>query len=234
MDASRTFSAGAPAAPAAARSASLMRSQFISTSFGGARLRVREHVRMAAHDLGHHRGLHVREVEDARLRGVLRVEHDLEQQVAQLLGEVRRGRRPPARRTPRTTPPAGTSAAIRWSCSRSQGQPPGCPQARHQPRQPERARCVPAVRQPGQQVRARRRAAPTVTPSEPQRIGPSAGERHAPDGRAGRGDAGAPAGRCRGRGGPAAGRADTAARPAPRVRAARPRRDRAAARWAAG
>ena len=43
---------------------------------------------MPAHDLGHDRSLDIRQVEDARLRRVLGVEHDLEQQVAQLLGEL--------------------------------------------------------------------------------------------------------------------------------------------------
>ena len=53
-------------------------------------LRVAEHVRMAAHDLGRDGRLHVGEVEYAGLRRELRVEHDLQQQVAELLGEVGR------------------------------------------------------------------------------------------------------------------------------------------------
>ena len=51
--------------------------------------RVAEDVRVAAHDLGADRALDVREVEDVLLGGELRVEHDLEQQVAELAGQRR-------------------------------------------------------------------------------------------------------------------------------------------------
>ena len=45
---------------------------------------------MAPNDLGHDRRVDVGQVEDAVLGRVLGVEHDLQQQVAELLGELRR------------------------------------------------------------------------------------------------------------------------------------------------
>ena len=55
----------------------------------GARLGVAEHVRVAAHDLRRERGPDVGHVEHALLGGELRVEDHLEQQVAELAGELR-------------------------------------------------------------------------------------------------------------------------------------------------
>ena len=46
---------------------------------------------MPPHDLGEDAALHVRQIEDARLRAVLRVQHDLEQEIPELLGKCRRG-----------------------------------------------------------------------------------------------------------------------------------------------
>jgi hypothetical protein len=48
---------------------------------------VTEHVRMAPHDLGRDGVLDVAEVEDVRLSRKLRVQHDLQQQIAQLVRE---------------------------------------------------------------------------------------------------------------------------------------------------
>ena len=59
----------------------------------GARLGLAEHVRMAPDDLRRDRGLDVGQVEHAGLGGELRVEHDLQPQVAELAGELRRGTR---------------------------------------------------------------------------------------------------------------------------------------------
>ena len=56
----------------------------------GSRDGVAEDVGMAAHDLARDRGLDVGQVEDARLGRELGVEDDLEEQVAELLGERRR------------------------------------------------------------------------------------------------------------------------------------------------
>ena len=90
--------AGAPVASVAAvggglgRSlGALIRSHWRLTSRGGARLGVAEDVRVAADDLGGDRGLDVGQVEDAGLGGQLGVEDDLEQQVAELAGELGRG-----------------------------------------------------------------------------------------------------------------------------------------------
>ena len=57
----------------------------------GPRHGIAEHVRVAADDLGRDRRLDVGQVEDAGLGGELGVEHDLEQQVAELAGQRRRG-----------------------------------------------------------------------------------------------------------------------------------------------
>ena len=48
-------------------------------------------MRVAADDLRREGRLHVAQVEHALLRGELRVQHDLEQQVAELAGELGRG-----------------------------------------------------------------------------------------------------------------------------------------------
>ena len=79
----------AAASASAARSARLICSHWRLTSLGGPRLGVAEHVRVAAHDLGADRALDVGQVEDALLGRELRVEHDLEQQVAELAGQGR-------------------------------------------------------------------------------------------------------------------------------------------------
>ena len=52
---------------------------------------IAEDVRMAADDLAGHGALHVGQVEDAGLRRVLGVQHDLQEQVAELVGQVRGG-----------------------------------------------------------------------------------------------------------------------------------------------
>ena len=78
------------ALPRSARSSALIVSQLVSTCSTPSTLDLAEDVRVAAHDLGGDRPIHVGQVEGALLRGELRVEDDLEQQVAELLGEVRR------------------------------------------------------------------------------------------------------------------------------------------------
>ena len=47
-------------------------------------------MRVAADDLAGDAALHVGQVEDARFGGELRVQHDLEEQVPELLGKVGR------------------------------------------------------------------------------------------------------------------------------------------------
>ena len=85
---------GLAAFGAAARSPALMLLPVADHLVGGAGRHVAEDVRMAPHDLGEDAPLDVREVEDAGLGAVLRVQHDLEQQVAELLGEA--GVEPPS------------------------------------------------------------------------------------------------------------------------------------------
>ena len=85
--------AASSASAAAARSSALIRSHWRLTSDGGPRHGVAEDVRVAADDLRGDGRLDVGQVEDARLGGELGVEHDLEQQVAELAGELGRGAR---------------------------------------------------------------------------------------------------------------------------------------------
>ena len=79
--------------PPSARSSALIRSHWRLTSDAVRAIGVAEDVRVAADDLGRDRGLDVGQVEDAGLGRQLGVEDDLEQQVAELPGELRRGAR---------------------------------------------------------------------------------------------------------------------------------------------
>ena len=72
-----------PRAPSA-----LIRSHWRLTSDAVSRLGVAEHVRVAADDLRGERGLDVGQVEDAFLGGELGVQDDLQQQVAELAGQL--------------------------------------------------------------------------------------------------------------------------------------------------
>ena len=75
----------------AARSVSLDLFPVAEHLADGRGLRVAEHVRVAAHDLRRDGPVHVAQVEDARFRGVLRVQDNLEEEIAKLAGQLRRG-----------------------------------------------------------------------------------------------------------------------------------------------
>ena len=115
-------------------------------------------MRVAADDLRGDRGLDVGQVEHAGLGRQLGVEDDLEEQVAELLGECRRRRPPRARRRPRRPPRAGGCAATRGSARGPTGSRPAAaagPRSRASPRGWRR----PAPAPPGRGTAGARRAA---------------------------------------------------------------------------
>ena len=102
----------------------LMASQFDDHLVRAVGVDVAEHVRVAVHQLVVHPARDVGQVELALLVGQAGVEDDLEQQVAQLLlqvrvaapsGVARRVAAPTARRGPRSTPRRGGASARRGS-----------------------------------------------------------------------------------------------------------------------
>ena len=114
---------GPRGAAAAARSAALICSQFRQDLVGRVRLNVAEDVRGAADDLGGDGGLHVEEVEDAASAAYWACS-TIWSSRSPSSSASSAWSRPRARRTPRTTPPAGTEAAVVLLAV--QGQPPGC------------------------------------------------------------------------------------------------------------
>ena len=84
-------------------------------------LDVAEHVRVTVHELGDEAARDVVDVERARVRGHLRMEHDLQEQIRRAPRRCGRVRRPRWPRAARTSRRAGTSRATRASARRPMG-----------------------------------------------------------------------------------------------------------------
>ena len=154
--------------------------------------RVAEDMWMAADDLGCDRRLDVGQVEDAGLGRQLRVQDDLEPQVAELTGELRSSRRPRARRRPRTPPRGGACAATCGSARDPTGSHPAGAAGRRSRASPTAPpRPAPVRPAPGTASRPGRRHRAT----RPSRHRDRRTDR--PDGRPGRAAAGATADRAR-------------------------------------